>query len=283
MAQADPEHRHLRFDQFFDLGLLGFEDQRIAGTVGEKYPVDLTLFKSRDQLFGRRSVGCYFHGDTGLHQFVEDVALDAEIECHDPSLRLWRVVVPESTGVVVTLAMLVGLFGAHLFDIVDFADMGRRRQTLGQFRFVGDFGGGDHHHRPLLTEHLGQIAGIDVADAQHVEALQKFVQRLLCAKVGGFALILADDDPFAPGTLGLHILLVAPHVADFGHRKGHKLPGVAGIGDDLLIPRHRRIEDHFTRFRPFGTEASRLDIGTVFKVEPNRSHHIIPRFLSSSS
>src|SRR2546422_7300051 len=64
------------------------------------------------------------------------------------------------------------------------------------------------------------------------------------AKVRSDRRALADDEPVHPRLPRLDILSVDPAVADQRVRHRHDLPAVRRICQDLLVTRHRGVEDH---------------------------------------
>ena len=66
---------------------------------------------------------------------------------------------------------------------------------------------------------------------------------------------------------GLDVLLVGADVADVREREGDDLPGVGGIGEDLLVAGHRGVEADFADGVAFRAEAKALQHGTVGKHE----------------
>ena len=67
-------------------------------------------------------------------------------------------------------------------------------------------------------------------------------QGLLAAPARGLVAHLADHESLREDAARLHVGAVDPVVADMRHRHRDDLPGVAGIGEHLLVARHRRVE-----------------------------------------
>ena len=65
----------------------------------------------------------------------------------------------------------------------------------------------------------------------------------------------------------LDILVVGADIADMREGEGDELPGIGGIGEDLLIAGHRGIEADFADRLAFGAEPKTLQHGTVGKHE----------------
>ena len=66
---------------------------------------------------------------------------------------------------------------------------------------------------------------------------------------------------------GFEIFVVGTDVADMREREGNELSGIRGIGEDLLIAGHRRVEADFAHGLAFRTEAEALQHGAVRKHE----------------
>ena len=56
------------------------------------------------------------------------------------------------------------------------------------------------------------------------------------------------------GDIGLLITAVDPGIAQFGIGEGDQLPGIAGVGHDLLVTGHTGVEDHFAEGRRSGAK-----------------------------
>ena len=59
------------------------------------------------------------------------------------------------------------------------------------------------------------------------------------------------------------VLLVGPDIADVGEREGDDLPGIGGIGKDLLVAGHRGVEADFPDRVSARTEAGAFEHGAV--------------------
>ena len=87
------------------------------------------------------------------------------------------------------------------------------------------------------------------------------VQRALGAEVARPAAPLADDEPGQIGPAALDVLGVDAVVADLGIGHGDDLPAIRRVGEDLLIPGHRRVEADLAVDLPLGAE--RVPVKTV--------------------
>src|SRR2546422_11250086 len=70
----------------------------------------------------------------------------------------------------------------------------------------------------------------------------------------------------------LDVLLVDPVVADQRVRHRHDLPSIRRVGQNLLIPLHRRIEDHLSPGFPQRAEGLPAEDAAVAEHEPGRIH-----------
>ena len=101
---------------------------------------------------------------------------------------------------------------------------------------------------PALVE-----AGVDALDADGIVFLQKAVQRLLTAPVGGGGAGLAHNVALGPDAVRLHIVLVHAVVADEGIGLGDDLAIVAGVGQGLFKAHHTGGKDDFAHGNALST------------------------------
>ncbi len=59
------------------------------------------------------------------------------------------------------------------------------------------------------------------------------------------------------------VFLVGADIADVGEREGDDLPGIGGIGEDLLIAGHRGVEADLSDRTPARTEADAFEHSAV--------------------
>ena len=71
------------------------------------------------------------------------------------------------------------------------------------------------------------------------------VEGLGRAPIGGLPEHLFADEGLHEGTRRLLVLRVHTDVTDLGVGHGDDLAGIGGIGQDLLIAHHARVETHF--------------------------------------
>ena len=66
----------------------------------------------------------------------------------------------------------------------------------------------------------------------------------------------------------LHVLRVDPHVPNVRVRKHHKLALVRRVGQDLLVPGHRRVEHTLPHRRPSVSKRRPVPHGPVLEHKP---------------
>ena len=99
-------------------------------------------------------------------------------------------------------------------------------------------------HGPGLADVAGEAAGVDAGDAGDAGAAEEGVEVALGAPAAASPGQLADDDAPAEGPAGLVVGRGDPVVADVGVGEADDLPGVAGVGDDLLVAGEGGVEHH---------------------------------------
>ena len=160
-------------------------------------------------------------------EVAEHRALDAEVVGDHP----------ERAG-----ADRVGARRGHLGHEVDTvgARLGQRRGL--ERDLVGGAEGAVHGAG--VAEVAGEAAGVDAGDARHAVAPEEGVEVAVAAPAAAAAGQLADDD--APAERPAALVVGRRHavVADVGVGEGDDLPGVGGVGDDLLVARQHRVEHH---------------------------------------
>jgi len=67
---------------------------------------------------------------------------------------------------------------------------------------------------------------------------------------------------------GFDVVLVGADIADMRESEGDDLPGIGGIGEDLLVAGHRGVEADFADGMAGGAEARSLEHGTEQRARP---------------
>ena len=130
----------------------------------------------------------------------------------------------------------------------------------------------DALHRPPDPRQPHQGAGVDALDADDAVSGQKRFQRFLRAEVANPAAELANHEASDPGATALQILVVDPVIADFGVGHRHDLTVIGGVGKDLLITRHARVEDDLAIDLAPGAKGPAGKDRTVLEREFRRVH-----------
>ncbi|MNF59637.1 hypothetical protein D3C84_412320 [compost metagenome] len=88
---------------------------------------------------------------------------------------------------------------------------------------------------------------------------------MLIAEIGGKYRKVPDDQSLRVDLTGLFIFAVGAGVAYMGVSEGDYLTGIRGIGEDFLIARHRRIENHFTNGTSLGAYRHAFEHSSIFQ------------------
>ncbi len=98
-------------------------------------------------------------------------------------------------------------------------------------------------HRAGVAQTAGQAAGVDPGDGGDAEPGEVRVEGLGGAPAAGSAGEVADDDPATERAAALGVVGVDAVVPDVRVGERDDLPGVRGVGDDLLVAAQRGVED----------------------------------------
>ena len=105
-------------------------------------------------------------------------------------------------------------------------------------RRVGD----DAVRRAAVADAAGEGAGVDAGDAGRAVRAQPGVEMLGGAPVRRLGDRAAHDQAARRRRDGLDVLGVGADIADMREGEGDDLPGIGGIGHDLLVAGHRGVE-----------------------------------------
>ena len=97
-------------------------------------------------------------------------------------------------------------------------------------------------HGSGVADVAGEAPGVDAGDAGHAGGAEEAVEIGVGAPVAAAAGEIADDDPAGERPPALVVERGDPVVADVGIGERDDLPGVGGIGDDLLVAGHGGVE-----------------------------------------
>src|SRR5947207_2611743 len=112
-----------------------------------------------------------------------------------------------------------------------------------------------------------QCARINAVNRDDVPAFQISVEGFLRAPTGSYATCFAHHEALDPRAIRFFVFTVNTVVAN--QRIGHTndLTGVGGIGKDLLVTRHRGIEDHLAGALAFRRPRSTVESAAIFEGE----------------
>jgi hypothetical protein len=96
---------------------------------------------------------------------------------------------------------------------------------------------------------------------------QIFRERFQSAPVGCKGTELTGDEALHKGLAGLLILTVHAVVADVGVSHHDDLSGIGWIGENLLVPGKRGIENHLAAEFPLGTKGAACEGAAVFECQ----------------
>ena len=270
VAEADAEGRGAGSDDLLNhrhcvfAGLGG-----IAGAVGQEHAVGL----HRQDVRGRG--GRRHHRDLAAFagQQPQDVALDAVVDGDDVEFRRGlpaKTLVPLPRGFVPgkTLAGGDHRHQVHAFEAGPFAGFFLQPvQVEHAVLGVGDHGVG----HALLADQRGQCPCVDAGQADDAARLQPLVEMAGGAVIRGIGDSSAQDHAARARRRRhvhrLDILVVGADIADMREGEGDELPGIGGIGEDLLITGHRGVETDFADRLAFRAEAEALQHGAIGKHE----------------
>jgi len=242
----------------------------IPGAVGEKDAIGL---QGQGLCRGGRR-GNDRHLETLLDQQAQDSSLDPEIVGHQATLSLGTLGTrhlplharPAALGPEVGSARNLG-------DEVAAIESGGASRLGHQGLGLLQRGIGAEHPDlgPRIANAAHQRPGIDARNPRHVRLGEESIDAALGAPVAGLIEQFANHEAREKGAGRLLVLGVDPHVADLGIGHGHDLTRVGGVGDDLLVARHARIEDHLARAHAYGPEGLTPVDGAVGQRERGRT------------
>jgi hypothetical protein len=96
--------------------------------------------------------------------------------------------------------------------------------------------------RALLADRAGQPARVEPADGDPARAPPASPTEVARAPVRRLGRVPFHHHALGHRVGGFVILGVHADIADMGEGEGHDLPGIGGVGHDLLIARHRGVE-----------------------------------------
>ena len=233
MPEADPEERDAP-DEPGHLGDHPRQRGRVSGAVGEEHRVRVL-----GEEIGRGGRGEDLHPTAGRGEQPELVGLDAAVQHRDAE--------------PVTLGVHVAAGGRHL-DREGAPDHARPGGDPSLELLERDAVGGQRRlHGAAGADVPDQRTGVDAVEGGHTGVDQRGVQAPLGAVIAVAPGELPGDEAGGVDATGLVVLGAHAVVAHLRGRHHHDLLGVGGIGEDLLVPAHRGVEDNFPNAGPAGT------------------------------
>ena len=226
MAEADAEDGHPPHQVGHRRGRAR-EGGGVARPVGEEDAVGLER-----QHLGRRGAGGHHRDGAQGGQEPDHGRLHAEVVGHDAQ------------------AARRALSGARVLPGHGRRDARHEVQAVGADR--GRRGGAQRRlgrraegagHGAGLPDVASEAPGVDPGQGGHAVAHEERLESLGGPPIGGLVGEVAHHDPAAVRPQRLVVGRVGAVVADVRAREGDDLPRVRGVGDDLLVAAHGRVED----------------------------------------
>jgi hypothetical protein len=126
--------------------------------------------------------------------------------------------------------------------------------------------------RALVAQQPREAARVDVGDADQAMALHEVGERLRRAEIARAKREVAHDQPFGVDSPRLHVLRIGAGVADVRIRERDNLLIVGRISQNLLIPRHRGVEDHLADGAPGNTDRLPVEQRAIFQSQQCGRH-----------
>ena len=230
---------------------------------------------------GRIDTGRTFLGAL-IGEAAQDVALGAVVDGDDVELRVLE---PAEALVPLParLVPMVGLGGGDFARQIEALEPGEGLEFSQHRRLVEPAVGGVADNavgHAGLADAGRQGTGVDAGDADDVAGLQPSVEPVggtVVRGVGDVGAQHAAADPRKGGHVHrLDVLVVGADIADMRKGEGDNLPRIGGVGENLLIPRHRCVEADFAHRRAWCADAEALQYGAVGEHEQRRRSGLRP-------
>jgi hypothetical protein len=267
VPQTDAEYRQLAGDERARRRDRVAAGLGIPGAVGEQHAVRLEPEDGLGRGLRRH------HGDAAIavHQHAQDVALDAKIVDH-------HVMPPPLTDRLAVAVQLpgagaegIGLGTGHDLGEVGTLKSGAAARRLQGFLLAEAPAGHDAAVLgALVAQDAGEAPGVDPGDGDHPMGFEIGAEILRGAEIRRRAWHLAQDQPGDVHLARLGVLGVGAHIADVRVGQGDDLLPVGGIGEDLLIAGHRRVEDHLAGRLPADANGNAFENRAISECEQGR-------------
>ena len=121
--------------------------------------------------------------------------------------------------------------------------------------------------RALFAKEPRELPRIDVGDTHDLVLREVRVEAACRPEVRLDSRQIANDEACRESTSRFDVLGIDADIADVRIREGDDLARVARVGEDLLIPRHRRVEHDLAYRRALGTDRPSAEHRAVGKRE----------------
>src|ERR1051326_1395031 len=246
VAEADAKDRLLRFHELPQRGHGVCTGRRgVAGSVSEEYPVRLV----REDLLRRGGRGHYGDAAAVGGEEPENVAFGAIVD--RDYMEAWGL--EPAVPLAPTPARFVPpvhLSRRDLLGEVHAFEAGPGARGL-ERSVVVDLAIGRMYHRAsgraTVADAARELARIHAGDPDEPMRFEPATEMLARAPVAGVGNVDAHDEAARRGRQRLDVLGIGPDIADMREGEGDDLPGVGGVGHDLLVAGHRGIEADFAQ------------------------------------
>ncbi len=263
VAQADADHGHV-LHELPDGGGLFRQRGGVAGAVGKEDRLGAAV-----QHFLDGELRGHHDGREALAlEQADDVPLDAEVVDHDgrAAVREGKLAAGGRDDVPAAVALEhPGALGADEGHEV-LPLHGGQGLGLPDKAFPVEVFGRDHAAHGAVAAHLdGESAGVEAFHAGNAVPLHELGQAHDGAPVGGLLAALLDQEGAHVDALGLVVALGDAVVAYLGVGEADELAAVGGIGEELLVAAHPRVEDDLAAGFEFAREGGSFQGEAVFK------------------
>ena len=194
----------------------------------------------------------------------QDVALDAEVVGHhvEPGGIRRAVTLAKAPGPLAPLFRLDpgdDLCQVHPFEAGKIPCRSQRRRLVG-VRTRRDTA----RQGALFANEARQAPRVHIRDRHDLLAHEVLLERRIRPPTARAPRRLSDDEPGSPDLAGFHVFAVDAGIADLRIGQGDDLESVGGVGEDLLVARHRRIEYHLADGHARNADRMPAEQATVF-------------------
>src|SRR4051812_41887095 len=254
VAEADPEGRAPADEAAQRLDDV-VQRRRVAGAVGQEDRVGL----AGQQLVGAGRAGMQLDARAALQEVAHDRALDAGVDGHD-------------ARAVVVGAEELRLARGDLARQVEADHRLLALDELARLALAHRAGEDAAAHGAAVAQVPHERARVHAGEAGHAAVGEPVQPPALGARRVLAVDRRAHDHPARVDGVGLHGLAADPVVADVRVGEDDDLAAVAGVGDRLLVARHRGVEDDLAGHRTAGRAGVAVEAAAVLEQHEPRAH-----------